>query len=412
MSRSALHPWLAWSCLAAVVIGCQALVSSALPRQRVVVMLPSSPDDSGLRDRFLQGFAIGEASVRACGHPLPTVRWVSLRPDQSPLEQLTHHADQHLVVAPPSADLRAFSALSQHHGISVLLPYQRGESLDTLRGLKGRNKLWPLVPSIEDDVKATVEATLKAGWDRAMVVADPNSLEATLSTTFVDHYRASGGLVESYEPTPVQQVDPTDHQRLDRFRKDMNWSWAGTVVVADQPGGPLASQLRREQRDGAFGGGAPWTPNWVYLSDSDALQDLPQVPWQQLGLEHPARGDNWLAFEQEFSRRWGEAPDLLAAAGYDTARVLALVEVASLPISIEGIPDPMGWVSPDQDAVDLCTAFVRRQRGESLRLKAAASDFRLRAGMTPSGRAAAGLLETTPSDRMKADGNRADASTG
>ena len=192
----------------------------------------------------------------------------------------------------------------------------------------------------------------------------------------------------------------------------MNWSWAGTVVVADQPDGPLASQLRQEQRDGAFGGGAPWTPNWVYLSDSDALQDLPQVPWQQLGLEHPARGDNWLAFEQEFSRRWGEAPDLLAAAGYDTARVLALVEVASLPVSTEGIPDPMGWVSPDQDAVDLCTALVQRQRGESLRLKAAASDFRLRAGMTPSGRAAAGLLETTPSDRMKADGNRADASTG
>lgn len=412
MSKSALLPWLAWSCLAAVVIGCQALVSSAIPRQRVVVMLPSSPDDSVLRDRFLQGFAIGEGSVRACGYPLPTVRWMSLRPDQSPLEKLTHHSDQHLVVAPPSADLRAFSALSKHHGISVLLPYQRGESIDTLRGLKGRDKLWPLVPSVEDDIKATVEATLKAGWDRAMVVADPNSLEATLSTTFVDHYKASGGLVESYESTPVQQVDPRDHQRLARFRKDMNWSWAGTVVVADQPDGPLASQLRQEQRDGAFGGGAPWTPNWVYLSDSDALQDLPQVPWQQLGLEHPARGDNWLAFEQEFSRRWGEAPDLLAAAGYDTARVLALVEVASLPVSTEGIPDPMGWVSPDQDAVDLCTALVQRQRGESPRLKAAASDFRLRAGMTPSGRAAAGLLETTPSDRMKADGNRADASTG
>ena len=179
--ESALHPWLAWTCLAAVVIGCQALVSSAIPRQRVVVMLPSSPDDSVLRDRFLQGFAIGEGSVRACGYPLPTVRWMSLRPDQSPLEQLTHHSDQHLVVAPPSADLRAFSALSKHHGISVLLPYQRGESIDTLRGLKGRDKLWPLVPSVEDDIKATVEATLKAGWDRAMVVADPNSLEAILS---------------------------------------------------------------------------------------------------------------------------------------------------------------------------------------------------------------------------------------
>ena len=412
MSRSAPRPWLSWTCLAAVVIGCQALVSSAIPRQRIVVMLPSAPGDATLRNRFLQGFSIGEATVRACGHPLPAVRWVSLRPDQSPLEHLPHRGDHHIVVAPPSADLRAFSALTQHLGISVLLPYQRGESIDTLRDLKGRDKLWPLVPSIEDDVKATVEATLKAGWERAMVVADPNSLEATLSTTFVDHYKASGGLVESYETTPVQQVDPTDDQRLDRFRKDMTFSWAGTVVVADQPDGPLASRLRREQRDGAFGGGAPWTPNWVYLSDPDALQDLPQVPWQQLGLEHPARGDNWLAFEQQFSRRWGEAPDLLAAAGYDTARVLALVEAAPLPVSDEGNPDPMGWVNPDQDAVDLCSALRHRKQGESLRLRAAASDFRLRAGMTPSGRAVAGLLQGTSSDRMKDDGKQADAATG
>ena len=412
MSSSAPRSWFACSCVVAAAIGCQAMVSSALPRQRVVVMLPSTSADATLRDRFLQGYAVGEATVRACGHPVPPVRWIALRPDQSPLEQLPRHRDQHLVVAPPSADLRAFNDLSQQHGLSVLLPYQRGESIDTLRGLKGREKLWPLVPSIREDVKATVEATLKAGWDRAMVVADPSALEATLSMAFVDHYMASGGLVESYEPTPVQQVDPTDGQRLDRFRKDMTWSWAGTVVVADQPNGPLATRLRREQRDGAFGGGAPWTPNWVYLSDSSTLRDLPQVPWQQLGLEHPARGEDWLAFAEAFNRRWGQTPDLLAAAGYDTARVLALVEAAPLPVSDDGLPDPMGWVSPDQDAVDLCSALRQRQRGEALRLKAAASDFRLRGGMTPSGQAAAGLLMATPSDPMKADGKRADAATG
>ena len=72
----------------------------------------------------------------------------------------------------------------------------------------------------------------------------------------------------------------------------------------------------------------------------------------------------------------------------------------------------MGWVSPDQDTNDFCTALVQRQRGESLRLKAAASDFRLRAGMTPSGRAAAGLQKTTPSDRMKDDYMRKDVTTG
>jgi neutral amino acid transport system substrate-binding protein len=163
MSSSAQCSRLSWSCVVAAAIGCQALVSSALPRQRVVVMLPSASADATLRDRFLQGYAVGEATVRACGHPVPMVRWMALQPDQSPLEQLPRHSDQHLVVAPPSADLRAFSDLSQQNGLSVLLPCQRGESIYTLRGLKGREKLWPLVPSLQEDVKATVEATLKAG---------------------------------------------------------------------------------------------------------------------------------------------------------------------------------------------------------------------------------------------------------
>ena len=52
-----------------------------------------------------------------------------------------------LLVAPPSADLRAFAALADERDLTVLLPYQRGQSLDTLRGLEGRERLWPLVPS-------------------------------------------------------------------------------------------------------------------------------------------------------------------------------------------------------------------------------------------------------------------------
>ena len=115
MSSSAPRSWFACSCVVAAAIGCQAMVSSALPRQRLVVMLPSSSGDATLRDRFLQGYAVGEATVRACDHPVPAVRWIALRPDQSPLEQLPRVSDQHLVVAPPSADLRAFNDLSLIH---------------------------------------------------------------------------------------------------------------------------------------------------------------------------------------------------------------------------------------------------------------------------------------------------------
>ena len=75
MSSSAPRSWCAWFCVVAAAIGCQAMVSSALPRQRVVVMLPSASADATLRDRFLQGYAVGEATVRAVSYThltLPT----------------------------------------------------------------------------------------------------------------------------------------------------------------------------------------------------------------------------------------------------------------------------------------------------------------------------------------------------
>ena len=165
---------------------------------------------------------------------MPPVHWQNLRPDDSPLARLPRSSSLQLVVAPPSADVRAFAALSRQQQLSVLFPFQRGPSIETLSNMDGRERLWPLVPSLRDDLRATAEATLNAGWGRAMVVTDPKALEATVTTAFVDLYQAAGGQVHSYEASPVQQVDPDDSQRLDRFRDDMAWSATPTVVVADR----------------------------------------------------------------------------------------------------------------------------------------------------------------------------------
>ena len=397
--------------LAAVTLGCQGLTASAVSRHRLMVMLPAGAADTAVRDRFLRGYAIGASSVEACDARMPSVGWQTLAPRQSPRQVLGDTRGLQVLVAPPSADLREFAALARQRDLTVLLPYQRGVSLDTLRGLEGRQRLWPLVPSRQEDLQATVAATLKAGWGRAMVVEAPGAVEATATDAFVDLYRQGGGRVESYEPLPVQRVDPRNKARFKRFRDDINWSWVGTVVVADRPDGPLATRLREEQRRGAFGGGAPRTPNWVWLSAPEALEALPPVPWQQLGLQHPARGENWSTFQASYQQQWGGVPDLLAAVGYDTARLLALVAAAPLPRTAEGQLNPLGWLDPDAAPVGLCSAFAQRRKGQPLRLRAAASDARLRAGMTPSGQAAAGLLPNGSSDRMVAGLNRTDAAT-
>ena len=121
-------------------------------------------------------------------------------------------------------------------------------------------------------------AAMKAGWGRAMVVEDPSALESTSSNTFVELFKAAGGIVESYEAQPVQRVDPSNNGRLQRFKDDMAWSWVPTVVVVDAPDGLLSQELRAEQQQGRFGGGAPLTPNWIWLTEAEDLQDAPVVP--------------------------------------------------------------------------------------------------------------------------------------
>ncbi len=386
-------PLLAWMAVAASLIGCQALVASGLNQPIITVMLPFGPGDDRLRQQFLRGFTVGEETVKACGSSLPRTSWFGLSPDASPLAALARMPDQQLVVAPPTADLRAFDRLAVDRKLSVLLPFQRGESLGVLRGLEGRQRLWPLVPSRRKDLEAIAKASVDNGWGWAMVIADPDSLESSDVATFVEAFLSAGGAVKSYTAEDVQIVDPADDKAFERLSKDILWSGVPTIVVAADPDGPLAEKLRDSQADGRFGDGVRHEPNWIWLSDATQIQDLEQQAWQQLGLEQPARGDGWSAFAEAYEKRWGESPDLLEAAAYDTARVLALSGAAQLPVSKEGSLDAMGWVDPEAKPVSICEGLTLRQQGKTLRVKAAASDFTLRGGEAPSGSALAGLIK-------------------
>ena len=50
------------------------------------------------------------------------------------------------------------------------------------------------------------------------------------------------------------------------------------------------------------------------------------------------------ATQATYREQWGVDPDLLAAAGYDTARLLALVAAAPLPKTDDGRLDHLGWI--------------------------------------------------------------------
>ncbi|WP_392346755.1 hypothetical protein [Parasynechococcus sp.] len=167
-------PWLLWCVVAATLIGCQSIVVSGVSRPRLAVLLSMEHRDAELRHNFLQSFRLGQASVEACGEPFPQVAWHGTHSGDTPDPQLMPPMELKLLVAPPSADLRAFAALADERDLTMLLPYQRGQSLDTLRGLEGRERLWPLVLSRQEDLKAMVKAPsllAGAGFDTARLLA-------------------------------------------------------------------------------------------------------------------------------------------------------------------------------------------------------------------------------------------------
>ena len=114
--------------------------------------------------------------------------------------------------------------------------------------------------------------------------------------------------MENNASDSMQRVDPSDASSFKRFGDHMAWSWTQTVVVASDPNGSLAQVLLHQQSEGVFGSGAPRIPNWLWLSDSDRVDAIRSMQWQQIALQATARGDGWQPFAERFQERWGQTP--------------------------------------------------------------------------------------------------------
>ena len=81
-------PWLSRCVVAATLIGSESIVASGVSRPRLAVLLPMGHRDAELRHNFLQGFRLGQASVKACGEPFPQVAWHGTNSGDAPDPQL------------------------------------------------------------------------------------------------------------------------------------------------------------------------------------------------------------------------------------------------------------------------------------------------------------------------------------
>jgi len=373
--------------ITASLLGCQAIAASQRPLSAAAILLADGP--ARARVSFLQGFQLGDAAVRACGLQPVSVDWRTLPWDSDPGSAFPSGMAPPLLVAPFAADLRAFAQLAESSDSRVLLPFQRGTSLQGLKALESGTRFSPLLPSRDTDLQALAQDAIRRGWTRMVVVSDPGTIEADAAAPFISLVQGDGGQVLSYTDALVQEVDPADPDRLRLLAQDLAWLAPDALVMAAPPQGRLAKALRRAQRDGAF---APADPAWIWPLAADQVTELKEQPWPQLALRRPAVGPGWESFARRFQERYGQPPTQLAGAGYDTARLLALASVAPAPVSSEGTRDPLGWMDPEASPLPLCEAIARRRAGQAVRLEGVNSGLDLRPAQAPSGEALTRLI--------------------
>ena len=368
--------------LLATLIGCQSLSASASSRSTVVAI--AHGDGAGVSAEFMGGFALGLDQVRACGVDPASVDWLSIAPGDDPSALLGQQVS--VLVAPFSADLAIYSQLASQRKLGVLLPYQRGESLESLAELDPEGRLHPVVPPYQQDLNQLVDDLLDQGIRRVMLVADPTDRSADQAERFVSSFQGKGGIVDSYEPSLVHTVNPGDTAALEQLFNDVAWKGPQAIVLAAAHDSALAEQLDQAQSSGRFGQ-TPEALLRVWLLPHHRVQDLSERSWPQLILDQPAHGPGWVDFASIYRRSRGEQPTLLAASGFDTARLMALSSLTPPPVSTEGTRDPLGWLDPDQEPKPLCQAIEDRLSGKPVRLIGAASDLMQRPGQPPSGQA-------------------------
>ena len=374
----------------ASVLGCQAMAASRLTRSPVAVLMPDGLQ--GAKQVFLQGLRLGEESVLACRADAPALDLHSLPGDADPASLFPRGTNgtpilPPLLVAPYAADLDTYGRLADAGDAQLILGHQRGSSLDRLQRLESRSRLWPLLPAHRDDWQALAEGTISRGWTRVLVVRDP-SIDADRAIDFVTLFEELGGEVLSYTEQKVQLLTGDSPEHLARLDQDIAWLGPDALVVAADPDGDLVRQLRQRQEQDVAGRRLAW----IWLLSAHRSRHLPVQDWTQLALDQPAQGPAWSSFADAFLRRWGTEPGLMAAAGFETARVLALTMAGPLPLASDGRRDPLGWLDPSAEPQELCGAIAQRRSGQATRLRGVASDFALRPGQAPSGTAKVRLV--------------------
>jgi len=367
---SAARGWRTWAlqgfALAAVALGTQTLAASSPIRSDVRMILPSEGLLAGLGDGLRRGYGLAMEQAAACGVKPPSLQLGWLPPGADPLKPVTAAPRSSLLVAPPAAPVQAYGLLADQQHLSVLLPLQRGRSLEALPQLRGSDRLWPLVPGRSLEADRLAQALLDDNIRRVMVVRDLSAESKALSDRFVASFANGNGQVIGAAPEPIA-MGMNDPTAIKQLVSDVDWYRPPALVVITQPDSPLARAVRQ----------GDWPETLLIAWPFPVSQRLP-LP--QIGVDPLSRGPGWTGFAAQFARRWGYGPGLVESAGYDTGQLAALASVGAA-----GKPGwDLHWFSSNARPLPLCTALKLRAQGARVRPQAATSRFDLSPGVPPT----------------------------
>jgi hypothetical protein len=350
----------------AVLLGSQALAASSPLRSDVRLLLPSEGLLAGLGDGLRRGYNLAMEDARRCGAVPPSLQLGWLPPGADPQTPLLDAPRSALLIAPPAAPLPAYGRVAQQLRLQVLLPLQRGQSLEGLPQLRGSDRLWPLLPGRSLEVDRLVKALRQEKIRRVMVVRDRSTESRSLTERFVAGFANAGGVVIGPGSAPMV-VAGDDAAAMRQLENEADWYRPPALVVIAEPGGSLQQAVREAQ----------WPPTLTLAWTAPVSK---QLAVEQIGVKPQSRGPAWAGFAERFQQRWGYEPGVVESAGYDSGLMAAL---ASVPAAGRRGWD-LSWFSANARPQPLCTALRQRAAGAKVRPEAASSAFDLSPGVPPS----------------------------
>ena len=352
--------------LAVVLLSSQTLAASSSLGSDVRLLLPSEGLLAGLGDGLRRGYGLAMEESRRCGHQPPSLQLGWLPPGGDPQAPVAAAPRSQLLVAPPAAPLPAYGRLADQQRLTVLLPLQRGVSLEGLPQLRGSDRLWPMLPGRSLEADRLAQALLAERITRVMVVRDRSAESKALSDRFEASFSNGRGQVIGPTAAPIA-IAAEDRAALQQLMQDVDWYRPPALVVITQAGSPLAAAVRSGR----------W-PETLLLAWTTPVAGTMAQP--QLGVNPLGRGPGWRSFAQRFEQRWGYRPGVVESAGYDSGLMAALASVQAGGRSGWDLQ----WFSSNAKPQPFCTALKLRAQGQRLRPQAASSELDLSPGVPPT----------------------------